>query len=249
MIESMLERAIEIEGLLRIIKDGNPLPETYKMLSAKATALAEYAIKLKNSAEEPSVFSFQPEPQETEVPKQTPKVEIAFLTPEEDTPDVELEEEEDPSLLRLDSSEEDQNQEVAEVPQVSDDSELSENSEVSKVPESSDAPEVSENSDDEIMLNFEFEEDSKPVEQIETPKIAKKKESTLKPAFSLNDRFLYSRELFDGNMKMFDSTLDFLEGIEEYSIIEDYFYSELEWDPENRYVASFMDILRPHFKE
>ncbi len=50
-------------------------------------------------------------------------------------------------------------------------------------------------------------------------------------------------------MKMFDSTLDFIEGIEDYSIIEDYFYSELEWNPENSYVADFMETLRPQFKE
>ena len=71
----------------------------------------------------------------------------------------------------------------------------------------------------------------------------------LKSAFSLNDRFLYARELFNGNMKLFDSTLLFIEGMEDYSLVEDYFYSELEWNPENHNVANFMEILRPQFKE
>ena len=92
----------------------------------------------------------------------------------------------------------------------------------------------------------------KPAEDI-SEKIAEKEESKpqmkLKSAFSLNDRFLYARELFNGNMKLFDSTLLFIEGMEDYSLVEDYFYSELEWNPENHNVANFMEILRPQFKE
>ena len=46
MVTSMLEKAIEIEGLLRIIRDGNPLPETYKLLNAKTASLAMEATAL-----------------------------------------------------------------------------------------------------------------------------------------------------------------------------------------------------------
>ena len=126
-------------------------------------------------------------------------------------------------------------------------------------------PSLAEIAEEEDIL-FNFEEDDEIEEDNESEnqeghnqehnqKIAKnettgvKRQKKLKSAFSLNDRFLYARELFEGNMKMFDSTLDFIEGIEDYSIIEDYFYNELEWDPENGAVASFMEILRPQFKD
>lgn len=238
MIESMLEKAIEIEGLIRIIRDGNPLPEIYQMLINKTSDLAEEALKMQPSdfcilesnekeTDASETESTENEFHESENPEQTsvvtPSVEIEFQ-------DIEKDVEEESGIEIEEESEE-------------------------EIPE-----------EDDIILDLDLDyvqEDEQPktpdsttqqknAVATEQPKLTdtiKKKESRLRPAFSLNDRFLYSRELFEGNMKMFDSTLDFLEGIEEYSIIEDYFYSELEWDPENRYVASFMDILRPHFRE
>lgn len=182
----MLESAIEIEGLLRIIRDGEPRPEVYQLLKDKAAKLSEDAGHL-NPTEETDAFEMGEEPLQEE-------------------------------------------------------------------------PTVTEaNDEDDIMLAFDVEEDDAKEPEIympeetgsaeETPAKSFKRNKKLKSAFSLNDRFLYARELFDGNMKMFDSTLDFIEDIEEYSLIEDYFYSELEWDPENLHVATFMEILRPQFRE
>ncbi len=83
----MLEKAIEIEGLLRIIRDGNPMPETYSMLSAKATVLAEDALLLeeewmegKAPASEDSVSGQMEEVSENETSEETDKnqtIEIA----------------------------------------------------------------------------------------------------------------------------------------------------------------------------
>lgn len=189
MTTKMLEKAIEIEGLLRIIRDGNPHAETYTLLNTKVTELTE-GIRSIIPTENSEVLDR--EIAEDQVTEEAEAIETA-----NDNIGTEPEEEEDDDILLATSEEE------------------------------------------------EIEEESQEVTE---PK-KEKKHVKLKSAFSLNDRYLYSRELFDGNMKMFDSTLEFLEGIEEYSIVEDYFYSEQEWDPENRYVASFMDILRPYFKE
>ncbi len=71
-----------------------------------------------------------------------------------------------------------------------------------------------------------------------------KREKKLKSAFSLNDKFLYARELFGGDMKMFDSALDFIEGVDDYSIIEDYFFNEMDWDAENPTAQAFMEVLK-----
>lgn len=197
MTTKMLEKAIEIEGLLRIIRDGQPQAETYTMLDKKVKELAE-GIEGILSQEESEVID-----REIANDKTTEKAEEEELTEEK--------------------SEE------------SDMSDLSEHA-------------YSDEDDDILLATSEEEEIEEEAEETPKPK-KEKRQVKLKSAFSLNDRYLYARELFEGNMKMFDSTLEFLEGIEEYSIVEDYFYSELEWDPENRHVASFMDILRPYFRE
>ena len=78
----------------------------------------------------------------------------------------------------------------------------------------------------------------------ESGELKPKRETKLKSAFSLNDRFLYARELFGGNMKTFDSAVDFIEGVDDYALIEEYFFNELGWDPENANVGAFMEIIR-----
>lgn len=308
MVTSMLERTIEIEGLLRIIRDGNTLPETYKLLTSKTADLAECAMLLELEARE-------------RIDKEKPKAQIEFHSPKEEgiisavsdnipeKPGIAVEDEEtevptdsvsveEVTEVSVSETEETSENEETDIPEERQEESLQEESleneetdvpeeeEETEVPEEEESQDFAENediempeeeelgNDDEILFNLEEEDDSiifePPVKEESTLEIdltdnvatkvnadidkikqtpVKKRETRIKSAFSLNDRFLYSRELFDGNMKMFDSTLDFLEGIDEYPIIEDYFYSELEWDPENRYVATFMDILRPFFKE
>lgn len=303
MVTSMLERTIEIEGLLRIIRDGNTLPETYKLLTSKTADLAECAMLLELEAREridkekpkaqiefhspkeegiisavsdniPERQEIAVEDEETEVPTDSVSVEEVTEVSVSETEDISENEETD---IPEERQEESSGNEETDVPEEEEETEVPEEEESQDFAENEDIemPEEEElGNDDEILFNLEEEDDSiifePPVKEESTLEIdltdnvatkvnadidkikqtpVKKRETRIKSAFSLNDRFLYSRELFDGNMKMFDSTLDFLEGIDEYPIIEDYFYSELEWDPENRYVATFMDILRPFFKE
>lgn len=304
----MLERTIEIEGLLRIIRDGNTLPETYKLLTSKTADLAECAMLLELEAREridkekpkaqiefhspkeegiiSAVSDIIPEKpeiavkdEETEAPTDSVSVEEVTEVSVSETEDISENEETDIPEERQEESlqEESSGNEETDVPEEEEETEVPEEEESQDFAENEDIemPEEEElGNDDEILFNLEEEDDSiifePQVKEESTLEIdltdnvatkvnadidkikqtpVKKRETRIKSAFSLNDRFLYSRELFDGNMKMFDSTLDFLEGIDEYPIIEDYFYSELEWDPENRYVATFMDILRPFFKE
>lgn len=280
MVTSMLEKAIEIEGLLRIIRDGNPLPETYILLNIKAAELAEQAASLEEKTSAPEqektaadfvmapaaapaaaapevVFSIQQPVQKQEATARIIIEEVSDLGEDDSnmaTEDLALIEEDDILLSFEDTAE-------------------------FQLPTPADAaatPGSEENTEDSDSDpgNFTVEEpkphaakpdahsETRPAEPTkarqperqetkpEAPaSSAPKRAAKLKASFSLNDRFLYSRELFNGNMKMFDSTLDFLEGVDDYSIIEDYFYSELEWNPENRFVANFMEILRPNFKE
>lgn len=180
MTTTMLEKAIEIEGLIRILRDGEPSPEAYDLLRRKTAELAEIAARLPESAVNPEACA-----------------------PED----------------RVFSSE-DRVFSVKEKP--------------TEVTSSENAGD-----DDDIFISADIEDE----EEVHPA------EKNLKSAFSLNDRYLFSRELFDGNMKMFDATLKFLEGIENFADIEDYFYNELQWDPDNSNVAAFLEILRPHFRE
>ncbi|MDE6523607.1 MAG: hypothetical protein K2L17_12375 [Muribaculaceae bacterium] len=281
MVTKLLERAIEIEGLLRIIRDGNPLPETYTLLSNKAVELADEAMLLEESAPAKN--------QETESKQMTeskPGIDndssdtnfnvekIEELTP----PAIVMIEDGEPATidsatpeneeLHDDLSETETEEGFADFPELT--TSVASKTVINTPAHYSDNEEY----EDDILLTFdEDDEKPEPEETIEesvieikeeepkevaiendieiihddNEKKSTKKPSKLKSAFSLNDRFLYAREIFDGKMKMFDSTLEFIGDIDNFSVIEDFFYNEMELDPENPSVISFMEILKPHF--
>ncbi len=273
MVRKLLEKAIEIEGLLRIIRDGNPCPETFILLRSKAGELADAAMTLE---EQSAAIAPQPEPKEiSEEPEEN--MEQEQLQPLERPHEIDMsseltntnEEEKKPQDEYGTTDEEIE----TKIPDVEITMSAAQDSSFSVAYKNTE--ETTDDAEDDILFTFEEDitdeeaasanetelnspKEPEPIVEIKKEETQKKGQSEsgsfrrhvkLKSAFSLNDRFLYSRELFDGNMKMFDSTLDFIEGIEDYAIIEDYFYNELEWDPENPSVGSFMEILRPQFKE
>lgn len=62
--------------------------------------------------------------------------------------------------------------------------------------------------------------------------------------FPINERIRFARELFNGNQQEFDSTLRFIEPLNDWEDVEDYFYGELGWDPVKNEVGEFMSLLR-----
>lgn len=66
--------------------------------------------------------------------------------------------------------------------------------------------------------------------------------------FSINDRFLYSRELFGGNIAEFEKALKDVAGFESYEEAEEYFYGEYGFDAENPYVADFLIRIAEYFQ-
>lgn len=191
----MLKTAIEIEGLVRILKDGDPSAECVALLREKIAELSE----LSENYEMPGETTTQSEAHDLEAHSS-------------------------------DMGTDDNAGHLGEEPlPVSDDILLFSDEEPQQDKDKTDEPDE--------------ETSAKPAQ------VSDGAATDLKKYFSLNDRYLYSRELFGGDMKMFDSTLKFLEGIKDFSDIEDYFYSELEWNPEDANVASFLEILRPHFND
>ncbi|MDE5849410.1 MAG: hypothetical protein K2H38_04660 [Muribaculaceae bacterium] len=273
MLTSMLEKAIEIEGLLRIIRDGNPLPETYKLLIDKAESLAAETAGLSDETvaeamTEENVHVEQPEADfimaTPEVAPEPPKVDFTAveaveeerialkdMAPDEpetataDNMELDLDlEEEDDIILSFD----DMTEPIPAAEEIMSAGAIVEQPVIQEIT-------AVENLQDDatLSINIYNEEKENAIEETRrqnasVEKAAPARQVKLRSIFSLNDRFLYARELFNGNMKMFDSTLDHIEGISDFSIIEDYFYNELEWNPENSNVSAFMDMLRPQFK-
>lgn len=323
MVTSMLEKAIEIEGLLRIIRDGKPQPETYALLNRKAKELANATQSLENQIPNHELTTTDEEQTPTvsnqEPGKETGTSEATLIVIDNSGNEIKGNPESKngsmPTLIDMteklteettenkdheelaEVEEEDVEEEIEEIeavpnPEASPEEEKNEESpseqELAK-PEATSNEGINEEIDEEDDILLSFEEDEESTEEIqeedgetiihiiededilleegreeheldihvETPDIeikkneeeikerpSTRKQSSLKSAFSLNDRFLYSRELFNGNMKMFDSTLEHIEGIGDYSVAEDYFYNELEWDREKPEVASFMEIIK-----
>lgn len=284
MLTSMLDKAIEIEGLIRIIRDGNPLPEAYVLLQTKTADLAQEAAKLDlqfetHQPEKPHVdFVMAPPPSISEMPEVV-FANIVTTTPQ--TEELELEEEDD-IILTFDDPHDDDYHEEATEPKVAAPSDTDKDSPVpteqEQEPDAEDSepeetmddepepdkPESDEpKSDEQYTYDDSFDSEADENEHAaETDShldgeedvdlgdvdlkvvVRPKRAIRLKSAFSLNDRFLYSRELFKGNMKSFDSTLEHIEEMEDFPAIERYFYKDLEWNREDSRVAAFMEVVR-----
>lgn len=74
------------------------------------------------------------------------------------------------------------------------------------------------------------------------------KDGLVKPAFCINDRFRFRRELFNNSDKDFSRAMDLVATMESYDEAEEYFLSELGWDMENKEVADFMAIIEKYFE-
>ena len=67
------------------------------------------------------------------------------------------------------------------------------------------------------------------------------------PLFSLNDKFIYIRELFGGDEKLFDKAMDNVAAFDSYDEAEGYFLSEYDWDPDNSVASGFLKSIGGYF--
>lgn len=68
-----------------------------------------------------------------------------------------------------------------------------------------------------------------------------------KPAFCLNDRFRFKRELFGNSDAEFSQAMNMVAAMEDYEEAEEYFLGELGWDAENQEVIDFLAIIKNYF--
>ncbi len=79
-------------------------------------------------------------------------------------------------------------------------------------------------------------------------KLSRKVSGDIRKAFSLNDKFLYRRELFGNSAQQYDAALDLISEMEGYEDAETYFLDNYGWNKEDVHVKNFMKILYNHFK-
>lgn len=124
------------------------------------------------------------------------------------------------------------------------------------VPEDSDPQEFfpeeecvedTEESDKEDLHTSDEEEISAHREQYEEETPKRLNESRVRPIFTLNDKFLFTRELFGGDRQAFDSSLTKVAGMDRREDMEDYFLYELGWDRHNPEVKRFLSIVSALF--
>lgn len=60
---------------------------------------------------------------------------------------------------------------------------------------------------------------------------------------ALNDRIRFSRTLFSGDSEALDRSLAYVESLPEREDVEDYFFSEIGWDPTDRETAEFVEMV------
>lgn len=74
------------------------------------------------------------------------------------------------------------------------------------------------------------------------------KPSARKPAFCLNDRFRFRRELFSNSDAEFSAAMNMIAAMDNYEEAEEYFIGQLGWESENPEVADFMEIIKGYFE-
>lgn len=235
-IEAIKDAVYELEGLLELAElREDKLPALLPLMKNKLkliNTLFEDS-KIDDSSEE-DVF---PEEVEDSIPteNETPAIEEETL---EETVEESVEEPENPFL----------SEKVEEIATVEEDY----------------TPDFSSSSDEALFVAEDADEDdiiySAPEETKEEVKEEVKEDvkrtvrpavdpNAPKPAFCINDRFRFRRELFGNSDAAFNSAMDLVATMDDYQEAEDYFLADLGWDTEKPEVMDFMAIIRTYFEK
>lgn len=95
--------------------------------------------------------------------------------------------------------------------------------------------------------NLEEEPKEEPNEELkEEPKEEIKVNTTPKDIyklFTINDKFLYRRELFGNSDAQYREALDLISRMDIFEEVQDYFLNDLGWNPEDANAKSFLDTI------
>lgn len=105
-----------------------------------------------------------------------------------------------------------------------------------------DSESVAEHAED--IQAEDIEETEQPIEE-ETPA-----SNGIAPiSLTLNDKFRFRRELFGNNAAELSDALDVVNAVSSQAELDDYFYNDLCWDPENPDVKDFMALASARFNK
>lgn len=85
-----------------------------------------------------------------------------------------------------------------------------------------------------------------------SPSVGNSGYSSRKPLahfLTLNDRFLYTRELFGGSGEQYLQALSLIESMTDYNTVKSYFLEEMGWDEEKPEVKMFLETVGHYFSE
>ena len=80
-----------------------------------------------------------------------------------------------------------------------------------------------------------------------TPAVQTRTVGDIRKAMTLNDKFLFRRELFGGNDAELNDTIELLASMHSFDEVEEYIYDDLQWDRKNPTVVDFMEIIKTYF--
>ncbi|MDE6027933.1 MAG: hypothetical protein K2G23_07675 [Muribaculaceae bacterium] len=107
---------------------------------------------------------------------------------------------------------------------------------------------------------YEIEDDEEEIATVDEASLQEEKSSSApvfvaadpnapKPAFCINDRFRFRRELFNNSDAVFSAAMDLVATMDGYEEAEDYFLVDRGWDIERPEVMDFMAIIRNYFEK
>ncbi|PXX96171.1 hypothetical protein DF185_20545 [Marinifilum breve] len=108
---------------------------------------------------------------------------------------------------------------------------------------------VSENSKEEKTETDEILNDQlqKKSTEVIGEKLINDKLSDIQTAIGINDRFLFIRELFENNTEAYNSSIKFINETSNFSVLEEHFKNNTNWDFENPTVIQFMELTKRKF--
>ncbi|MCC8115457.1 MAG: hypothetical protein LIP03_15965 [Bacteroidales bacterium] len=77
--------------------------------------------------------------------------------------------------------------------------------------------------------------------------ISNRELSDFTKAFTINDKFRFSRELFGNSQVQFTETVNLVSAMESLDEAYDYFLNDLGWDADNETVSEFLGLVANHF--
>ncbi|MDE6008638.1 MAG: hypothetical protein K2G90_05465 [Muribaculaceae bacterium] len=231
-LNELLDSVYELEGLiyLALNRDDN-IPVLCDLIARKGSKIADEAARIHSSAQEfVSEDKYVAEEDEPEV--------IASFSSEED---------EEPEVIAPFGSEDEEPEYVEEPDAPQDEAEIA--ATVSIPLEKIDSP-----LEREIISDGIAGAEEKAMEEI-VGEIAKESLAKTGPqkargrlVFTLNDKFRFKKELFRNSEPDFNNTLSYVASLDSYEEAEDYFLTELQWNPEREEVKEFLTILKNYFK-